>query len=140
MRLQSITGWQEHICHGRQYLKTADRGLSRPTVFNNDLIYQLAAMAMEQLLVGLWQFHHRMPPDHTLTGLVEGLPPFCILENDLVEKIMQLDRWEDMCSLTAAWRPVPDESEVSELLCATRRLADFAALHTSTQQETESVD
>jgi hypothetical protein len=72
MQMQSITGWQDHILAGRQYLKTASKGLSRPAVFNNELIFQLAAMAIEKLMVGVCQYHQQMPVDHTLSGLVEG--------------------------------------------------------------------
>ena len=32
MQLPSITGWREHIAAGRQYLKTAGKGLARPAV------------------------------------------------------------------------------------------------------------
>lgn len=52
MQIPSITGWQDHILAGCQYLKTASNGLSRRAVFNNELIFQLAVMAIEELMAG----------------------------------------------------------------------------------------
>jgi hypothetical protein len=37
-------------------------------VFNNELIFQRAAMAIEKLMVGVFQYYHQMPFDHTLDG------------------------------------------------------------------------
>lgn len=92
MQIQSITGWQNHILDGRKYLKTASNGRSRPAVFNNQLIFQLAAMAIEKLIVGVSQYHHQMPADHTLSGLVEGLTPVCPIDTELAERIKRLIR------------------------------------------------
>ena len=61
MQIPSITGWQEHILAGRDYLKTASNGFSRPAVFNNELIFQLAAMAIERLIVGMAHYHRQLP-------------------------------------------------------------------------------
>lgn len=118
--------WKEHITAGRKYLKTAGNGLARPSVFNNELIYQLAAMAVEKLLVGVFQYHHKMPTDHTLYGLVDELAHFCPLDKDLADGIKALGRFDDMCPLIPVNRTVPDDKQIKTILTLCRKVATFA--------------
>jgi hypothetical protein len=126
MQIQSITGWQDHIQAGREYLKTAGNAVCRPTVFNNELIFQLAAMGIEKTIAGLCQFHHQMPYDHTLSGLVVGLADVCPVEPELVEKIKRIEQIDDMCSLTAQRREPPNDAEIREILAVGEAVARFA--------------
>ena len=118
--------WQEHISTGRKYLKTAGNGLTRPSVFNNELIYQLTAMAVEKLLVAVFQYHHRMPADHTLDGLVDELALFCPLDEDLADRIKELGRFDDMCPLIPVNRIVPDDTEIKAILAVGSQVVAFA--------------
>ena len=118
--------WQEHISAGRKYLKTAGNGLARPSVFNNELIYQLTAMAVEKLLVGVFQYHRKMPADHTLDGLVDELALFCPLGEDLAESIKDLGRFDDMCPLVPVNRSIPNDLEIKTILAIGRKVASFA--------------
>ncbi|MGD9187460.1 MAG: hypothetical protein PVI89_04585, partial [Desulfobacteraceae bacterium] len=99
MEQYSNLNWQEHIDAGRKYLSTAVNGQSRSSVFTNDLVYQLTAMAIEHLLAGVYLFHGQMPTDHTLDGLVDGLAPFCPLDTQLAEGVKRLNQYDDMCPL-----------------------------------------
>ena len=129
MIFQSITGWDDHIAAGRKYLETADNGLSRPSVFNNELIFQLAAMAIEKLMVGVSQYHHQMPFDHTLSGLIEALSPVCPMEPELADRIKAIERIDDMCSLTPVLRSAPSDTAVSGILDVGLQVAGFAEKH-----------
>jgi hypothetical protein len=118
--------WQEHITAGLKYLKTAGNGLARPSVFNNELIYQLTAMAVEKLLVGVFQYHHKMPADHTLGGLVDELALFCPMDKGLAESIKDLGRYDDMCPLVPVNRSIPDDMEIKTILTVGRQVVAFA--------------
>lgn len=118
--------WQDHICAGRQYLKAAGNGLSRPAVFTNELIYHLTAMAVEKLLVGLFQYYRRMPADHTLDGLVDELSLLCPLDRRLADDIKALGRFDDMCPLVPVQRSIPTDQEVRGILEVGRQVAAFA--------------
>lgn len=122
---ESILNWHDHITAGRKYLKTAGNGLARPSVFNNELVYQLTAMAVERLLVGLFQYHQKMPADHTLGGLVEELTGFCPLDEELAESIKHLGRFDDMCPLTPVKRTIPDDLEIRAILVVGQKVAAF---------------
>ena len=126
MQIQSLTGWHDHIQAGRKYLKTASKGQSRPTVFNNELIFQLTALAIEKLIVGMCQYHRQMPLDHTLSGLVEGLAPVCRLDAELAARIKWVEQIDDMCALAPANRSAPSDVEIQEILDVGRQVAGFA--------------
>ena len=129
METVAISGWEDHILSGRQYLKTARNGRARREVFNNELVFQLTAMAMEKLMVGICQYHHRMPTDHTLSGLVRGLAPVCPMDEDLARRIREIEGIDNMCPLTAALRPEPDQTAVDQILETGDRVAAFAKAH-----------
>lgn len=129
MFFQSITGWQDHVLSGRAYLKTACNGLSRPAVFNNELIFQLAAMAIEKMIVGVCQCHHEMPCDHTLSGLVECLGSVCPVSPDLAERITRIELADDMCSLKPVLRSSPSDLQIQEILSVGRDVDRFTCRH-----------
>jgi hypothetical protein len=122
----SSLDWQEHIDAGRKYLQTACKGLDRPTVFNNELIYQLTAMAIEKLLVGVFQYHRKLPADHTLDGLVDGLAGICPLGRELADGIKLIGRFDDMCPLVPPRRCAPDDLEIRAMLAVGKQVAAFA--------------
>lgn len=129
MRTQTIPGWQVHILTGSKYLNTANNGRARPAVFNNELIFQLAAMAIENLIVGVSQYHHQMPADHTLTGLVAALSPVCPMDAELADRIKAIEQTDDMCSLTPVLRSTPSDTAIQEILDVGHQVAGFASQH-----------
>lgn len=129
MTFQAISNWDDQITAGRKYLKTANNGLSRPAVFNNELVFQLAAMAIERFIVGLSQYHHRMPVDHTLSGLVSELAPVCPMSTELADRIKGLEIIDDMCTLSPAYRMPPGKAAVQEILAVGGEVQDFVDGH-----------
>ncbi len=123
MLLEPITDWQMHIAAGRQYLHTAVKGRRRRAVFNNELVFQLAAMAVEKLIVGLVQYHQQMPADHTLSGLAAGLTQVSPLDTALTKRIERIEAVDDMCALTVERRPPPQDADIEEILAVGRELA-----------------
>jgi hypothetical protein len=126
MQIQSITGWQEHIQAGREYLKTGTKGVSRPAVFNNELIFQLAAMGIEKIIAGMCQYHHQMPCDYTLSGLVAELNDVCPVDPNLIEQIKRIEQLDDMCTLAPERRTPPSDADVHEVLAVGEAVVRFA--------------
>lgn len=129
MQIEPMQDWQDHILAGRQYLKTAGKGLSRRAVFNNELIFQLAAMAIEKIMVGVCQYHRHMPTDHTLSGLVEALASICPVDAELADSIRGLELIDNMCALTPIQRKPPGDLEIQGILTVGRAVAGFARQH-----------
>ena len=125
----SISDWHDHVRDGLKYVKTASNGLSRRAVFNNELIFQLAAMGIEKIIVGVCQYYGQMPTDHTLSGLVEALTAVCPMDDDLADMIRRIEQMDDMCSLRPDHRNPPGDVEIEIALLAGRELASFAKQH-----------
>lgn len=125
MQAYSISDWRIHLDNGQRYMHTARKGLRRPEVFTNDLILQLTAMAMENLLVSVWQYHGRMPCDHTLSGLVDGLADFCPLEEKFVHSVKQVESFDDICALLPQFRRSPSDADITLLLENGEALSSF---------------
>ena len=139
MQIQSITGWQDHILAGQEYLKTATNGVSRPAVFNNELIFQMAAMAIEKLIVGMAHYHHQMPADNTLSGLVAALSEICPMDPELADRIRQIETVDDMCALTVEHREPPGDDTIREILAVGREVADFVDRHVHHTKQTPAM-
>jgi hypothetical protein len=131
MKSNPITSWKEHMDTGQRYLKTAMNGRGRKSVFNNQLIYQLTAMAVEHMLVSVYQYHGQMPADHTLDGLVEGLTSMGLMHDDLAESIKGLGRFDDMCPLLPVNPRVPDDMEIETMMVTGRQVVGFAQQHSN---------
>ena len=126
MEMPSITGWEGHLTQGIKYLRTARRGHHRPAVFNNELVFQLAAMGIEHLMAGMCQYHRQMPTDHTLSGLVTALAGVCPLDAELTRRIGMIEAAEGICSLSATLRPSPGNELVEAILDVGQDLVMFA--------------
>lgn len=112
----SLADWHTFLDHGRKYMRTAHRGTLRPEKFTNDLIMQLAAMGIENLLVGLWQFFGHLPEDHTLSGLVDGMMAFCPLPDSLADGIKAIEDMDDLCALVPVNHRTPSNNDIAVLL------------------------
>ncbi len=128
MKSNSNLDWQSHLETGRRYLKTAVNGRTRKSVFNNKLTHQLVAMAMEHLLVGVYHYHHKIPEDHTLDGLVDGILAICIMSPSLAEEIKSVGRYEELCPMVPVNPWIPNDMEIEAMLAIGRRVAGFADL------------
>ena len=53
------------------YLKTLERSLARKSRFNNELLYQIAAITLEKLLVALLASYEINATHHTPLALIE---------------------------------------------------------------------
>jgi hypothetical protein len=130
METSTSLDWQAHMGAGHRYLKTATNGLRRKSVFNNELIYHLTAMAIEHLLAGVYQYYDQMAGDHTLDGLVDGLSSLCTMNPRLAESIKGIGRYDDMCPLVPVNKCVPNDVQIAAILSIGRQVSDFAELQT----------
>ena len=125
MQTYRINDWRIHLSNGRRFMDTARNSLRRPEVFNNALILQLAAMAIESLLISVWQYHGRLPCDHTLSGLAEGMADFCPLEPIFIDSVKHVESFDDICALLPGFRPSPSDADIAALLESGEQLLRF---------------
>lgn len=95
-------------------------------------------MAIERFVVGLSQYHHRMPVDHTLAGLVAELGPVCPMSTDLADRIKGIEIIDDMCSLSPAIRIPPGKTAVREILAVCHEVQEFVDAHIGSMHTTQT--
>ena len=86
-------------------------------------------MAIEKLIVGMAHYHHQMPVDNTLSGLVESLSEICPLDPGMAERIRQIEAVDDMCALTVEHREPPGDDVIREILAVGDEVAHFIDQH-----------
>lgn len=109
--------WKQFLNDGSRYLKTATNGFrSRPAVFTPEIVYNLVGMAIEKHIMGFLLHDNRLPDNHTLTDLIHALEDLCNVETDLYDRVIRMDRFQEICSMDAYRREPPDAGDVPEFL------------------------
>ena len=108
--------WQIFIDEGDQYLKTAFGGSRRPQVFTPEILYNLVAMAIEKHAMGYLLYHRQMPDNHTLRDLMDALRKVADLDDDLYGRVVDMDRFQEICSVFQYHRDIPEQEDVSTFL------------------------
>jgi len=120
------SSWEEFIEEGARYLKTAVNGArQRSQVFTPEIVYNLVAMSIEKYVMGFLFQKKLLPENHTLRDLMDALRQASELPDDLYESVTGLDRFQEICSLAAYHREVPDKSDVETFITAGNRIRDF---------------
>ncbi|MGE0083718.1 MAG: hypothetical protein AB7S75_04795 [Desulfococcaceae bacterium] len=131
-----MNGWQEYIEDGNKYLKTAVKGHeSRKQVFTPEIIYNIVSMSIEKQIMGLLMYHNRLPENHTLRDLTDAVKELCpvtegefhCFPQDLGEKLLAMDRFQEICCLDAYHRQTPCEEDVLEFIDTGQKVQTFVA-------------
>lgn len=127
-----INGWQEFIEHGEKYLKTAVNGSKfRKDVFTPDLLYNIIAMSIEKHIMGYLLYNNSMPDNHTLRDLVDAVKklnpnPDSSLD-DLFEKLVNMDRFQEICCIEFYHRDTPEEKDIQEFISIGQGVKEFVS-------------
>ncbi|MFW5854705.1 MAG: hypothetical protein ACOCW9_05200 [Thermodesulfobacteriota bacterium] len=118
--------WTRFTDEGAQFLATAVNAVrKRRKVFTPDILYNLIAMSMEKYIMGYLLYRKNLPDNHTLGDLMDALKRVDQIENDLCERIIRMDRFQEICCITTYSREIPDEKDIEEMLTLGERIRDF---------------
>ena len=135
IRPMTIDHWQQFQQEGEQFLVLAERAFAKHTkAFTTEILYNLAAMAMEKLVMSALMRIGRLPDNHTLgdlaTALAHWLPEAA---KDLTEPIRALDRFQEICDPEGATIRQPTSADIEAMLqlarCLEQRLRPVQAKH-----------
>ena len=74
IKREPITGWQEFLEEGNQFLATAVNAHAKSKkAFTPEILYNLVAMAIEKLIMALLMKSGNLPYNHTMHDLVEAM-------------------------------------------------------------------
>lgn len=111
------------LIYANSYLSTLENSLNKKTHFNNDLLYNIAIMALEKYFVSLlarydWNATHHMP----LALYKEALQ----FEDELTESMkatsILVGKFEGICSLEDFGYRTPDTEELRSMVAGIKEI------------------
>lgn len=89
--------WAEFFTQGMQYRSTAEKSLKRPEIFKPDIIYNVAAMAIEKILLAVFSKHGQLPYSNTLSAMAAEAKEILAFDETLVSDMERMDRMQMIC-------------------------------------------
>ena len=130
MQLVQLDDWRQFMKEGDDYLNTALRAAAkRREIFTAEILYNLAAMAIEKHLMALLMFHCDLADNHTMRDLILSLERHLSLEPGLRERLVFIDAFQEICDQESYRRTPPSEAELAIILKAAEEVQAFAASH-----------
>ena len=126
MAMTPESDWQQFLDEGDRYLKTAAGGAARrPGVFTPEILYNLVAMAIEKHIMGYLMYHRQLPDNHTLRDLMDALRKLGDLDEDLYGKVVDMDRFQEICSVFQYRREIPKAEDIATFLDLGEQIRTF---------------
>jgi len=119
-----IQGWEDFLRHGREYLKTASMAyVKRQHVFTSEILYNLAAMAIEKFVMAALMRHGAMPDNHTMADLVKAMDEnFPGAVTDIQAELLQLDTYQEICDPDGFSITSPGMEKIAAMLEVARKI------------------
>lgn len=114
--------WAEFYDQGIQYMHTAERSVIRPEKFSPLIIYNLAAIAIEKLIMGVCARHGSLPFCHTLSGMAGFVGNIIELDEKLVNDMNRMDMMQQICSEEELFCENPDRADVPFFIDVMKRV------------------
>lgn len=90
--------WNDFYIHGVQYMIAVEKSVRQSGLFTPVIIYNMSAMAIEKLLMGVLILHGDLPYTHTLSGMADFAKNIVGLDEKLVEDMNIMDSMQMICS------------------------------------------
>lgn len=126
-----IRGWQQFLDEGEAFLKTASGALSKKReVFTADILYNIISMAIEKFVMAALMRAGTMPYNHTMADLVAAMEEtFPGVLADIRERLLDMDRYQEICDLEDFSITPPDMDEIPGMLEVAERLRMLVTSH-----------
>ncbi len=106
--------WIEFYEDGGKYLKTVKGAANKPEKFTAEILYNIVGMAIEKFFMAYFLKNDFMPTNHTMRDLIfsMGLLGKDKLAPELEDKLVKLDKFQEICSLEQYSRTVPKREDI----------------------------
>jgi len=117
MNIVQIDNWRDYQRDGEQFLQTAlgAYGKKKKT-FSSDTLYNLTCMAIEKLIMAFLMKNGDLADNHTMGDLLRSLQRHLSLQPELVEKMIFLDTFQEICDLESYQIRIPGEDDIRTIL------------------------
>lgn len=116
--------WMCYYREGMQFFRAAIKP-GKKRIFTPILVYNIACMAIEKLFMAFFFYNDRMPDNHTMRDLIESAVKFRDMDKVLVENMMFLDGFQDICPVYAAKTIMPVEDDMERTIETLLMVRDF---------------
>jgi len=116
--LRPVKGWEEFFSHGEGFLHTATQAQRKGVqTFTPEILYNLLAMAIEKFVMAALMRHGKLPDNHTMADLVAAMEQvFPGKMGAMSVGLLQLDQYQDICSLDGFKISPPRMEEIPAML------------------------
>jgi HEPN domain-containing protein len=116
--------YEDFFEDGRKYLKTARGGLKRPSVFTEEILYNILLMSIEKNIMGILIFHGDMADNHTVTDLLDSLGRVLEIDKKVIDDLLEFERYQTICSVFDGYQRKKMTFEVIERMIETATIIE----------------
>ncbi len=110
---EGITEWEIFWEEGKTYSRLCG---SKAKPFTNEILYNIAGMAIEKLVMGYLMRRNKLPDGHTLRDLMDALEKEVQLPGTLGRDIRSMDDFQQICAFDTYTRTVPNDEEMAGII------------------------
>lgn len=123
-RASGLAEWPAFLEEGRQFRRVMNGAERRPAVFTPEIVYNIAGMALEKMIMAYLMKHGALPDGHTLLELLAALQERLNLSPSLAADIAFMESFQEICGLEEYQRSAPDPAALQRILRAVNTIAD----------------
>ena len=123
--------WKYYYDEGIDYSSAAKNSLEDKEKFNNELIYNIASLAIEKLLVSIFLFHNKLPESGTLEGIANELSEFVPVGIRFMDEMLFISEFNYYCSLEVEKPRIPDDDQIRRIVGFIDAVIDLAKRETA---------
>ena len=118
IKKEPIKGWEEFLAHGNGFLSTAMAAFNKGRQsFTPEILYNIAAMAIEKFVMAALMKHGALPYNHTMADLVEAMEEtFPDSTAELREGLLDMDRYQQICDFDTYHIEAPKVDDIPAML------------------------
>lgn len=122
----ALTDWEVFLREGRQY-RTLMKGASRrPAVFTPEIVYNIAGMALEKMIMGYLMKHGALPEGHTLVELLQALQGRMEVPATLQQDVLFMEGFQEICGMYEEYqRTAPDQNSLQRIVTAVDAISEL---------------
>lgn len=107
--------YQEFHKDGNGFYKRALKAVDDPK-YNNEMIYNIACMAIEKFVMSYLGTIKSLPYNHTLTDLAEAMEQHVEMENGFYDTMKKLDSYQMICAFDTYDKKEIDKNAIDEIM------------------------
>ncbi len=128
MKDDSENSWSVFYRDGISFMNTAEKSLARPDVFTPEIIYNLASMAIEKLIMAVSLKQGSLPYIHTMSSMGNHAKEILSLDDADIHDMERMDSMQMMCSNDELFHSSITAGDIPFILSIARRILEKTEL------------